>query len=119
MISLPQKGICRATTLLTEREAGRIDSWSSSGIPKKRRKTFRAHGVSFDEAATTFGDPLGVTAPDPDHSRGKERFLTVGLSSLGRLVMVAHTDRNERIRIISARILSRMERKAYEEETKE
>jgi hypothetical protein len=59
----------------------------------------------------------GVTAPDPDHSRGEERFITVGISSLNRLVMVAHTERGERIRIISARELSPAERRAYEKET--
>lgn len=87
--------------------------------PRKAAKNLRAHGVSFDEAATVFGDPLGVTAPDPDHSQGEERFITVGLSGVSRLVMVAHTERGGRIRIISARGLSPAERKTYAEETQE
>jgi uncharacterized protein len=56
--------------------------------------------------------------PDPDHSLVEDRYITIGMSSRGRLVMVAHTERGERIRIISARELTRAERKAYEEETK-
>ena len=83
--------------------------------PKKAERNLRAHGISFDEAATAFGDPLSVTAPDPDHSVGEERFITVGLSKLRRLVMVAHTERGGRIRVISARGLSSGERKTYEE----
>ena len=85
--------------------------------PKKAAKNLREHKVSFDEAATVFGDPLGTTAPDPDHSRSEDRHITVGLSGRRRLIMVAHTERGERIRIISARELTRTEREAYEEET--
>ena len=86
--------------------------------PKKAAKNFRKHRISFNEAATVFGDSLGTTVPDPDHSLAEDRYITVGMSSRGRLVMVAHTERGERIRIISARELTRAERKAYEEETK-
>ena len=85
---------------------------------KKAAKNFRKHRVSFNEAATVFGDSLATTVTDPDHSLAEDRYITVGLSSRGRLVMVAHTERGERIRIISARELTRAERKAYEEETK-
>ena len=85
--------------------------------PKKAAKNLREHKVSFNEAATVFGDPLGTTAPDPDHSLAEDRYITVGMSNRRRLIMVAHTERGERIRIISARELTRAEREAYEEET--
>ena len=86
--------------------------------PKKAAKNLRTHGVLFNEAATVFGDPLGTTVPDPDHSLAEDRYITVGMSSRRRLLMVAHTERGERIRIINARELTRAERDAYEEETK-
>lgn len=76
----------------------------------------RKHGVHFREAASVFRDPLGITIFDPDHSEEEDRFITFGFSSGGRLLMVAHTHRGERIRIISARELTREERMAYEEE---
>ena len=84
--------------------------------PKKAAKNLRRHRVSFNEAATVFGDSLGTTVPDPDHSLAEDRYITVGISSRRRLVMVAHTERGQRIRIISARELTRAEREAYEEE---
>ena len=73
------------------------------------------HRVSFDEAATVFLDPLAVSGPDPDHAVREPRYVTFGLSSLGRLLVVAHTHRPDRIRIISARRADRSERKMYEE----
>lgn len=85
--------------------------------PKKAAKNLRKHRVSFNEAATVFGDILGTTMPDPDHSLVEDRYITVGMSSRRRLVMVAHTERGERVRIISARELTQAEREAYEEET--
>ncbi len=72
------------------------------------------HGVSFDEAATAFSDSLSVTYDDPDHSDEEDRFITIGMTSSGILIMVSHTSRNDRIRIISARKLTRKERKQYE-----
>jgi len=83
--------------------------------PAKARQNRRKHRVSFQEAATVFGDPLTVTYPDPDHSVSEQRFITVGMSGAGRVLMVAHLDRNENIRIISARKTTRRERKHYEE----
>jgi uncharacterized DUF497 family protein len=85
--------------------------------PKKAAQNLRKHGVSFHEAASVFGDMLGTTVPDPDHSLDEERYLTIGMSERRRLVIVAHTARGERIRIISARTLTRTEREVYEEET--
>lgn len=83
--------------------------------PAKAGANLRKHKVSFHEAATVFGDFLGVTAADPDHSAGERRYITVGRSTRGRLLMVAHTERRERIRIISARTLTPREKRAYEE----
>jgi hypothetical protein len=84
--------------------------------PGKARQNHRKHRISFQEAATVFGDPLAVTYPDPDHSASEQRFITVGMSSVGRVLIVAHLDRNENIRIISARKTTQRERKHYEEE---
>ena len=74
------------------------------------------HGVSFHEAATVFADPLSITYLDPDHSLVEERYITVGTSQSEQLLIVAHTDRGDNIRIISARKATRRERKHYEEE---
>jgi uncharacterized DUF497 family protein len=83
--------------------------------PGKARRNRRKHRVSFQEAATVFGDPLAATYPDPDHSTAEQRFITVGMSSAGRTLMVAHADRDEGIRIISARKTTAGEREYYEE----
>ena len=74
------------------------------------------HGISFSEAATAFGDPLSTTFPDPDHSINERRFITIGLSTGGKIIILSHTDRGDRIRIISARKATRKERRFYEEE---
>jgi uncharacterized DUF497 family protein len=84
--------------------------------PEKAQTNLGKHRVSFPEAATVFGDPLSVTFPDPDHSVDEERYITIGLSRSGQLLMVAHTDRGDNIRIISARRSTRRERKFYEEQ---
>lgn len=81
----------------------------------KDLKNLHKHGVSFEEAASVFYDPLAVTGADPDHSEGEERQVTFGISSVGRLLVVAHTDRGDAIRIISARVATRRERRIYEE----
>jgi len=85
--------------------------------PKKASANKQKHGVSFAEAATVFGDPLAITFPDPDHSTNERRYLAVGMSQSGRVLMVAYTDRDDDIRIISARRATRPERKFYEEGT--
>ncbi|MCX6832756.1 MAG: BrnT family toxin [candidate division Zixibacteria bacterium] len=87
--------------------------------PRKADQNLRKHKVSFAEAATVFGDRLAVTDYDPDHSLDEDRYVTIGWSYRGRLLMVAHTDRNNRTRIISARELTRAEREAYEQETQD
>ncbi|MFA4835727.1 MAG: BrnT family toxin [Dehalococcoidia bacterium] len=73
------------------------------------------HGVTFHEAATVFGDPMAITFVDPDHSEDEERFLSFGLSIFDRPLVVSHTDRRNRVRIISARLMTRRERRIYEE----
>jgi len=82
--------------------------------PDKAAANLKKHRVSFIEAASVFSDPLSTTVPDPDHSANEDRYITVGLSYRSRLLMVAHTERGDRIRIISARELTRRERESYE-----
>ena len=83
--------------------------------PSKAVDNLKKHGVSFDEEATVFGDSIALTFADPDHSVPEERLLTFGLSLQNRLLVVSHTARRPHIRIISARRMSRRERKIYEE----
>jgi uncharacterized protein len=83
--------------------------------PEKSSENLGKHRVSFEEAVSVFGDSLAVTFDDPDHSSGESRFLTYGLSSEGRLLVVSHTERKERVRLISARPVTRRERAIYEE----
>lgn len=82
--------------------------------PSKDEANRRKHGVAFKEAIPAFMDPLSLTIPDPDHSMDEERFLLVGQDQKGRLLVVSHTDRGERIRIISARKADPGERRDYE-----
>jgi hypothetical protein len=84
---------------------------------KKAKSNAKKHGVTFDEASTVFGDALSLTIPDPVHSEVEDRFVTMGSSFRGKLVVVVHTERGDNIRIISARRANRRERKAYEETT--
>jgi uncharacterized protein len=79
----------------------------------KARRNLAKHDVSFQEAATDFGDPLAITFSDPDHSDEEDRYLTFGASSDGHFLVVSHTDRGEHTRIISARRMTRKER-SYE-----
>ncbi|MTJ50529.1 BrnT family toxin [Dolichospermum sp. UHCC 0259] len=83
--------------------------------PNKAELNFKKHGVSFQEAATTFNDPLSVTFPDPDHSIGESRYVIIEISRFRQILVVAHTDREDKIRIITARKATRQERKFYEE----
>ena len=81
----------------------------------KANQNVSKHGISFHEAASVFGDPLALTFVDEKHSGTEERCLTVGFSTSNRLLIVAHSDRSNRIRIISARLCTRAERQQYEE----
>lgn len=83
--------------------------------PKKARSNLRKHGVSFEEAGSVFRDTLSTTIGDPLHSLGEERFVTLRLSDRGRILVVVHSDLRNAVRIISARIATRSERKRYEE----
>jgi uncharacterized DUF497 family protein len=82
--------------------------------PKKSDLNRKKHGISFHDAATVFSDPLAITFPDPDHSQSEHRLLTFGHSKGNFLLVVVHTDRNGKTRIISARRATRYERTIYE-----
>lgn len=75
----------------------------------------RKHKISFDEASTALSDPMAATGADPDHSIGELRYITFGISERGQLLVVAHTEQSDTVRIISARLASKRERKIYEE----
>jgi len=83
--------------------------------PRKELSNRRKHGVGFAEASTVFGDPLSITIPDPDYGGDEERFVIIGQSSQRSLLIVVHTIRGERIRLISARSATNHERRKYEE----
>jgi hypothetical protein len=85
--------------------------WNESKADNNRLK----HGVTFEEAQTVFDDPLYVDFYDPDHSVDEERFLMVGKSNRGRLLIVSYTERGDLLRLISAREVTRTEGEAYEE----
>jgi uncharacterized DUF497 family protein len=82
---------------------------------KKAAINLRKYNISFQEAATVFDDSLSVTFPDPDHSIGENRYVIIGMSRSGQLLVVSHTDRENRTRIISARRATRQEKRLYEE----
>ncbi|MEN6627237.1 MAG: BrnT family toxin [Candidatus Sumerlaeia bacterium] len=82
--------------------------------PQKAEKNVEKHAISFQEALTVFHDPLSATFQDPDHSIDEQRHITIGYSLAARLLVVAHTDRGDRIRIISARLATAGERKRHE-----
>ena len=83
--------------------------------PAKAARNERKHGVSFHQAATVLEDPLSTTFPDPDHSVEERRYITIGQSTTGRILVVAHADRQDTVRLISARRPAPRERRFYEE----
>ena len=83
--------------------------------PRKAAANLHKHGISFEEATTALRDDLALTGRDPDHSTGEARYITFGVSSQGRLLVVSHTERGGLVRIISARTATKSERKIYEE----
>jgi uncharacterized DUF497 family protein len=87
--------------------------------PDKAAEDVKKHGVDFSEAMTVFGDPLEVTISDPDHFESEVRFLSLGMSASGRLLVVAYTERNGRTRIIDTREATSQERKQYESPAKQ
>jgi len=86
--------------------------WDST----KAEENLKKHYIDFREAATVFDDPLSTTFPDNDHSLGEQRFLIIGMSALGRILVVSHTENGDTIRIISARTATRPEQRFYEED---
>ncbi len=84
--------------------------------PAKASRYLKKHKISFEEAASVFGDPMAYTFADPDHSVGKDRWLMFGMSKIGRLFVVVYTHRGLKYRIISARLATKRERKIYEED---
>ena len=83
--------------------------------PRKAAENLKRHGIDFREAATVLDDTLSTTFPDAEHSSLEPRFLTIGVSRRRRLLVVAHTEEGEMVRIISARRATRHERRFYEE----
>jgi hypothetical protein len=83
--------------------------------PEKAASNLTKHGVDFHEAGTVLDDPLSTTFPDPDHSVDEQRYLTIGASLSGRILVVAHADRGETVRLISARPATSTERRFYEQ----
>ena len=83
---------------------------------QKAKINQRKHNISFEEASTVFDDPLAVNFDDPDHSTGENRYLIRGLSDQGKFLFVSYTDRNNKIRLISARLVTPKERRYYERE---
>ena len=84
--------------------------------PAKSAANLRKHGVSFEDASTAFGDPYSITVPDPLHSATENRFALIGATKRGPIVIVSHTERNDTIRIISARKATRHERATYDDD---
>jgi uncharacterized DUF497 family protein len=83
--------------------------------PAKAASNVGRHGISFEEASSAFGDPLAHSISDPLHSRDEERFVLMGQTNVGRLAVVVYTDRDETVRIISARLATPSERRRYEQ----
>ena len=85
-------------------------AWDADKAIQNEKK----HGVALEEAATVFRDPLSITVPDPDHSVEEERYIEIGISDKGRVLIVVYTERKDTIRIISSRRATRLERRQYE-----
>ncbi len=86
--------------------------------PKKAEANLKKHGVSFAEAESVFIDPLSLTVPDPLHSENENRFIITGFPDKQRQLVVIHTDRDDKIRIISARLATPGEKRKYEQENR-
>lgn len=82
--------------------------------PSKAHHNLIKHGISFEEASTAFADDFSITIPDPQHSKVEDRYILLGYSKNNKLIVVVHTDREDRIRIISARKATKKERNDYE-----
>lgn len=82
---------------------------------EKAKSNLKKHRVSFDEALTVFTDPFSLTIPDPGHSSGEQRYIDIGSSERGRMLVVVYTERGSNIRIVSGRKATKSERKIYGE----
>ena len=82
---------------------------------EKAKSNFKKHNIDFKEASSIFRDPLFITALDKEHSRYEERYVTIGLSNKNRVLIVAHADSENKIRIISARKVTKNEKRFYQE----
>jgi len=98
--------------LLKETVMDLIFEWDED----KARRNKAKHGTSFHEGKTVFNDPFAVTIPDPDHSEGEERWMDIGISVRGRLVVVWYTERRDAIRIIGCRKATAVEQRYYRDE---
>jgi len=85
----------------------------------KARENLKNHKISFDEATTVFSDLFSVTIPDPDHSENEQRFIDIGTSAKGRILVVVYIERKGNVRIISCRKATRREQRIYEEDIPE
>lgn len=85
---------------------------------QKAKANHKKHGVSFEEAATVFGDFLSLTIPDYQHSFAESRYSTIGVSHYGKTIVVIHEDKGDNVRVISARLATKYEKKSYEESKK-
>ena len=83
---------------------------------EKAESNLKKHDVNFEEARTVFGDPLSITVTDPRHSGDEERYIDIGMSASGRLLVVVYTERGAAMRIISSRRATAREREVYEEQ---
>jgi uncharacterized DUF497 family protein len=92
--------------------SGLVFEWDA----RKAATNYRKHRIGFPEAATAFADPLSITVPDPDHSIGESRLILIGRATTLRVLVVVHIERGDRIRLISARLATRRERRNYEED---
>jgi uncharacterized DUF497 family protein len=90
---------------------GYLFEWDPAKAEANRRK----HGVTFEEAITAFSDPFSILLPDPDHSVNEERYLVLGMSNNGRLLVISAAERTPHTRVISARRATNNERRQYEE----
>ncbi len=81
---------------------------------EKAKTNLKKHGVSFDEATTVFREPFSITKYDPDHSVDEQRYIDIGRSNEGRVLVVAYTERGANLRLISCRKATPLERKLYE-----
>jgi hypothetical protein len=115
--------MARIATGLAAAKHGNLKQWVASGLcrmsltfewhPAKAAENVASHGVSFEEASTCFQDPRSLTIYDPEHSDSEDRYVLLGMSARGSLLVVVHTERGDNIRLVSARVADRRESAQY------